>query len=187
MVTGSPIQARRCFNNTYSAHFWIIERLETMAKLPVIGRRLRLRSWSIPFTRSKNSSLEEKDGKKYGYMATSKKIHATPYHRPFIPAPLPDPATSTSKLIELAQTITRETEKLNRFIKDNGLPDPSFDVDAPLNFPKLPDELQKTREEVVRATQELGELVTGPRERIRWMAWDVSHPLCTLPIISNLH
>lgn len=82
---------------------------------------------------------------------------------------------STSKLIELAATITRETEKLDKYMNDNGLPTPSFEVDTLSNFPKLDGEMKKAREEVVRATKELGDLITGPTESMRWMAWDVSY------------
>lgn len=81
---------------------------------------------------------------------------------------------TTNSLVQLAATITRETEKLDRYIKESGAPAPSFDIDGPLDFPKLPDEIKTAREEIVRATKELGDLVTGPREGVRWMAWDVS-------------
>jgi hypothetical protein len=84
---------------------------------------------------------------------------------------------STSSLIALAATITKETEKLDKYLKENGLPIPSFEADAPMDFPKLPAEMKKAREEVVRATKELGDLVTGPREGLRWMAWIVSSHL----------
>jgi hypothetical protein len=90
--------------------------------------------------------------------------------------PIPRAATSTSKLVELAQTISRETEKLDRHIEENDLPEPSFDVDAPLIFPKVSGELKKAREEVMRATKELRGLVAGPTESVRWMAWDASSP-----------
>lgn len=82
-------------------------------------------------------------------------------------------STSTPSLIELANTIKRETERLDHYIKDNDLPEPSFDVDAPLTFTELPEELKKAREEVMRATEELGALATGATESIRWLAWDV--------------
>jgi hypothetical protein len=46
-----------------------------------------------------------------------------------------------------------------------------------LNFPKLSDKVKKAREEVARATKELGVLVAGPTESMRWTAEDVSaHP-----------
>lgn len=79
-----------------------------------------------------------------------------------------------SELIALAATITRETETLDRYLKENGLPHPGFEVDSPLNFPKFPKEIKKARENVLRATRELGDLVAGPSESVRWMAWDVS-------------
>lgn len=80
----------------------------------------------------------------------------------------------TTSLIELAKTITRESEKLERYLKESGSPMPSFDIDGPANFPALPDDIQRAREEVLRATKELEYLVTGPTEKVRWMAWDVS-------------
>jgi hypothetical protein len=145
-----------------------------MVKLRVVGNRLSLGSWSIPFARSRNGSLEEKsESRRYSSITTpvAKEIDVE------ISSPvISRSATSTSKLIELAQTITRETEKLDRYIKDNSLPELSFDVDAPLSFPKLSEEVKKAREEVVRATKELGDLVAGPTETIRWMAWDVRLP-----------
>jgi len=83
-------------------------------------------------------------------------------------------ATSPSRLIELAQTITKETEKLDRYLKESGCSTPSFDFDAPIDFPILPEEIQRARQKIVESTKELGDLVVGPTEGIRWMAWDVS-------------
>lgn len=77
-------------------------------------------------------------------------------------------------MILLAKKITEETEKLNKYMKDNGLADPGFSVDAPGDFPKLPDDIQKSRQEIVYATKELGALVRGPRESVRWGVWSVS-------------
>ena len=83
---------------------------------------------------------------------------------------------STTSMVTLAAIIARETEKLEKYLKESGSAIPGFDVDSPTNFPKLPDEMKKAREEIVRATTELGDLVTGPTESVRWMAWDVSFP-----------
>lgn len=79
-----------------------------------------------------------------------------------------------SSMVELAAIITKQTEILDRYLKESGSPSPGFDFDSPVNFPKLPDEIKKAREEVVRASKELTDLVTGPTESVRWMAWDVS-------------
>ena len=80
---------------------------------------------------------------------------------------------STTSMIELAAIITRETEKLEKYLMESGSEMPGFDVNSPANFPKLPDEIKKAREEIVRVSKELGDLVTGPTESVRWMAWDV--------------
>jgi hypothetical protein len=82
--------------------------------------------------------------------------------------------SSTSTMIQLAKKITEETEKLDKYIKENNLPEPGFGADAPTDFPKLPDDIQKSRQEIVYATKELGQLVRGPREQVRWGVWNVS-------------
>jgi hypothetical protein len=79
-----------------------------------------------------------------------------------------------TSMVELAKTIAAGTEKLEKYLKESGSPMPGFDVDSPVDFPKLPEDLKKVREEVVRATKELEYLVTGPAESLRWKAWDVS-------------
>ncbi|TAQ85201.1 hypothetical protein B7494_g6477 [Chlorociboria aeruginascens] len=83
----------------------------------------------------------------------------------------------TSSLIALAATISKETEKLQSYFQENGIAQPGFDVDSPLDLPKLPEDIKKAREEVMRATKELGDLITGPRESLRWMAWDYNDNL----------
>jgi hypothetical protein len=90
--------------------------------------------------------------------------------------PLKPTSASPSRLTELAQTIARETETLEKYLKESGCTTPGFDIDAPMDFPSLPDHIQKTRQIVVECTQELRDLVVGPTESIRWMAWDVSSP-----------
>ncbi|KAH8816934.1 O-methyltransferase-domain-containing protein [Xylogone sp. PMI_703] len=77
-------------------------------------------------------------------------------------------------LIELATTITKESEKLEKYFRKRGGPRPGFDVDSLDDFSGLPDDIQKSREEIVRATKELGDLVTGPTESLRWIPWAVT-------------
>lgn len=84
------------------------------------------------------------------------------------------PDTDTSSMIQLAKKITEETEKLDKYLKANGLPNPGFSVDAPGDFSELPDHLQRSRQEILLATKELSSLVRGPREIVRWGVWGVS-------------
>lgn len=83
------------------------------------------------------------------------------------------PVQSTSRMVALAQMISQETEKLEAYMKANGLPMPGFDVDAPADFPHLPDEIQQSRQEIIYATKELSRLAHGPRESVRWGVWEV--------------
>lgn len=83
------------------------------------------------------------------------------------------PDTSTSRMIALAQKICRETQKLEAYMKENGLPLPTLEVDTPADFPKLPEDLAQSRRAIIHATRELGMLAHGPRESLRWGVWEV--------------
>ncbi|KAI1407788.1 S-adenosyl-L-methionine-dependent methyltransferase [Hypoxylon sp. FL1857] len=82
------------------------------------------------------------------------------------------PAITPSRMIALAQKISAETEKVEAYFRENGIRTPSFDVDAPGDFPRMPEDISRSRREVIHATQELQDLMVGPRESVRWMAWD---------------
>lgn len=83
-------------------------------------------------------------------------------------------ASQVPRMGVLAEIIRVETEKLETYLKENGIAQPSFHVDAPLDFPHLPDEIQESRQKIVFATNELANLVRGPRESVRFGAWSVS-------------
>ena len=154
-----------------------------MVKVRAAGNRLSIGSWSLPFRsnsqrqQSRNLSAAVSEPKsiehsKAATSSTSLQLKGKPLANVLNSSSKMAP---TKSLIELAATITRETEKLEKYLKESGSEMPSFEINSPLNFPKLPDEIKKAREEVMRATKELGDLVTGPTESVRWMAWDVSH------------
>ncbi|XXH05904.1 hypothetical protein Hte_012346 [Hypoxylon texense] len=82
------------------------------------------------------------------------------------------PTMPPSKIVALAQKISAETEKVDVYFRTKGIPTPSFDVDMPGDFPKMPDEISYSRREIIHATRELQDLMVGPRESVRWMAWD---------------
>lgn len=92
------------------------------------------------------------------------------------PAPVASekPTYTPSRLTELAKKIASETEKVERYMQENNLPMPSLDPNGPSDFPKLPEDIQKSRMEIIFATRELEALAHGPREDVRWKTWSVS-------------
>lgn len=147
-----------------------------MVRLWVPWKRLSLGSWSTSFEHRSNRAV---GGAARRYSAMAAPIIKQRQNQISTTADVVAPTAPTtdlrsrSNLIELAAIIMQETEKLDRYLKENGLPHPGFDVDSPVNFSGLPEEIKRTRETVIAATRELGELVTGPTEGVRWMAWDV--------------
>lgn len=83
--------------------------------------------------------------------------------------------TGASRLSELTAIISSNTKTIEQYFANNDLPSLSFDVDATRDFPvaSTNEEIQKARRAVVNATQELHDLMVGPREHLRWMAWSV--------------
>lgn len=84
------------------------------------------------------------------------------------------PVDSTSLLVKLSQIIARETEKIDAYFRENSIPAPTFEADGLSDYPTLPDEVQKARLAVIKAAADLKDLMVGPKESLRWMAWDVS-------------
>ncbi|RFN43251.1 hypothetical protein FIE12Z_12510 [Fusarium flagelliforme] len=96
------------------------------------------------------------------------------------------PSLETSLMVQLARKITEETEKLDNYFKSNGLPDLGFDVDAPDDLPKLPEDIQKCRLEISSATKQLELLVRGPRETVRWGIWSSATTLDPVNLARSL-
>lgn len=86
--------------------------------------------------------------------------------------------TTVPSMTALADTISKETAKLEKYLKENSLPMPSFDVDAADDFPRLPEDMQKSRLEIIHATKQLRDLTVGPRESLRWGVWEVRPQYC---------
>ncbi|POS83989.1 hypothetical protein EPUL_004643 [Erysiphe pulchra] len=70
----------------------------------------------------------------------------------------------SSLFLKLADTIAKETKKLNKWLRESGAPELGFGVDSPLEFPLEGDEVEKSRSEIIRATEELSALVMGPAD-----------------------
>jgi hypothetical protein len=84
-------------------------------------------------------------------------------------------ASSSSRLVELTDIISTNTKRIDEYLAAEGLPNLTFDADGPPDFPvpNKNEEIAAARRAVVIATQELHDLMVGPRESIRWMAWSV--------------
>ncbi|KAL0259111.1 hypothetical protein SLS55_006616 [Diplodia seriata] len=84
-----------------------------------------------------------------------------------------------SRLSELTAIIQQETAKIEHYFAANGLPDLSFDPHAPLDFPVPASnaEIQQARRTVINATQQLHDLMVGPSESMRWLAWSYNDNL----------
>lgn len=91
-------------------------------------------------------------------------------------------ATKDKSIGSLAELIHLKTKALDDYISSNSLTPPSFGSDGPLDFPIPPNEqsLQETRRAVINATSQLQDLLIGPRERMRWLAWTVHSHLSSL-------
>ncbi|RDA83747.1 hypothetical protein CP532_4991 [Ophiocordyceps camponoti-leonardi (nom. inval.)] len=137
--------------------------------------KFKVPSWLLPMSSSSSNNDNSNNKNKQNRRSFSGFSHRRAKHESLPAVAVVDddnnnnndnkkPHRQPSRLMELAAKITVETEKLDRYVRDNGLPEPGFDVNAPDCFPPLPPELQTSRLEVVCAAQELESLVRGPRE-----------------------
>ena len=71
-----------------------------------------------------------------------------------------------SKIAELSSVIARNTASVDEYIRSHNLPQPSFDVDGPVDL-KLPEEVEEARVAAIDASQELNDLLRGPIALVR--------------------
>ncbi|KAK0712212.1 sterigmatocystin 8-O-methyltransferase [Apiosordaria backusii] len=74
----------------------------------------------------------------------------------------------TTRIIQLAQTISKSVARINEILLAQGLPTPSFDEDAPANY--FPGEVSNARDAVLDATAELHDLLLGPLHLVKTQA-----------------
>ncbi|KAK7192329.1 hypothetical protein DPSP01_004918 [Paraphaeosphaeria sporulosa] len=73
--------------------------------------------------------------------------------------------SSQSRIAELAAAVAQNTQLIDQYLSEKGLPHPSFDATGPADF-NLPPELEQARVAVLQATQELNDLLQGPRNLV---------------------
>ncbi|KAL6704153.1 hypothetical protein ACN47E_008713 [Coniothyrium glycines] len=72
-------------------------------------------------------------------------------------------ASTPSRIAELAAAVASHTKQIDEYLAEKGLPQPSFAADGPADL-QLPPPLEQARAVVLQATQELNDLLQGPRE-----------------------
>lgn len=100
------------------------------------------------------------------------------------PSTVPEESDTPSRMTELSKKIATETAKLESYMKEHELEMPGLGVDAPADFPKLPEDIQRSRMEIVHASSELERLVQGPKQTMRWMVWDFLDTLA-IQVLNN--
>ncbi|KAJ8121801.1 hypothetical protein ONZ43_g1835 [Nemania bipapillata] len=68
-----------------------------------------------------------------------------------------------SRIAQLANIVASCTQQIDDYLAQNALPYPSFDPNAPTDLGLTPD-IEKLRVAVLEATQELNDLLQGPRD-----------------------
>ncbi|KAI3318836.1 putative O-methyltransferase [Xylariaceae sp. AK1471] len=72
-------------------------------------------------------------------------------------------ATRQSRIAQLASIVAKNTQQIDDYLAQKGLPYPSFEPDSPVDL-GLPPEIEQLRGAVLEATQELNDLLQGPRD-----------------------
>lgn len=90
----------------------------------------------------------------------------------------PAAESSVDRLTTLSRDIEEKTRFLANALRSKGLEAPSYQADGLSDFPLTEAEAVKARLELVALTKELHDLVLGPRESLKALAWDVSYTCC---------
>ena len=74
-----------------------------------------------------------------------------------------------TRIAELSAIISSNTSKVDEYLKAQGKPSPSFDVDAPgdLGIPPEAVEIEQSRKAALEASLELSDLLQGPTSLLR--------------------
>lgn len=86
--------------------------------------------------------------------------------------------SSLKRITALSDEISKNSKILTDYLGEKGLEAASFDVDGPDEWPISPSDEEpfKARLNLIAATKELQDLSLGPKEGLRYLAWDVSTP-----------
>lgn len=90
---------------------------------------------------------------------------------------------SVERMTVLAEEISRKTKVITEYLASKGLEATSFDVQGLAQFPIDPSEGEpyNARLELIALTKELHDIAVGPKESLRYLAWDVKYPTVFSP------
>jgi hypothetical protein len=79
-------------------------------------------------------------------------------------------------MTELSNDIAKNTKIITDYLSSKGLEAASFDINGLDEFPISPtDDIPfKARLDLIAATKQLHDISLGPKEHLRYLAWDVS-------------
>ncbi|KAI9729392.1 MAG: hypothetical protein M1834_006916 [Cirrosporium novae-zelandiae] len=84
----------------------------------------------------------------------------------------------STPLIDLAEQISASARTISDFLSSKGLPQPSFDKDAPAYFPSTAEvEVLEARRILRETSKKMFDLITGPAESLIWLWFAVVFPL----------
>ena len=72
-------------------------------------------------------------------------------------------STSQSRIAGLAAAVAHHTKRVDDYLSEHNLPQPSFDVNSPTDL-QLPPDIEASRIAVLRASQELNDVLQHPRD-----------------------
>ena len=72
-------------------------------------------------------------------------------------------SSSESRIAELAAAVAQHTKRIDDYLSQHNLPHPSFDANSPTDL-QLPPEIEASRVAVLRASQELNDVLQHPRD-----------------------
>lgn len=84
--------------------------------------------------------------------------------------------TSVARLTTLSQAIQEKTKLLTKSLSQKGIDAPSFEIEGSSGFPleKLDLEDKLVRDEIINLSQKLHDLLVGPQDTLKNLAWNVS-------------
>ena len=75
-----------------------------------------------------------------------------------------------NRVLVLSNLIATNTGRINAYLEENALPTPTLNESSPGNAipDSAPDKIKKLRTELIEACSELKDLITGPKDLVRF-------------------